>query len=408
MLHRLFTRRPKLWAEFQDMVRTHFRFLEDQYGAVCHAEHPVVLYQLPSVTVEVYGEFRQFFETGVTFHEVSAPVEGMPAIAPRKVELNALARACGTVEASSPLIHARDEIEDEVTLCAAWTKRYAAALLSGDRRDFDLTWTTRSRWSRLKEDLALNRPVWRSEAYVGRLVQCDGPLRGEPTIYARELVAFEQAGYFRAGGVFLPSERSPIWANASESAEHRPAIERALARRRKRFPMMQPPLPGRGELEALEVCCRASNRGAAFQSLTPRYLKGSMQLREYIQQHWPLGVDWRYPNPRRLACLRREDASPKDRALALLAYIRIVTPDLRACDDVVPLVAMVYNALRWMGEDARELFQQVSELAPRDQGYWLRSFAKRDPIDQTLDACFLKEIRNSDGEREIVSIDDWN
>jgi hypothetical protein len=406
MLHRLFTRRPKLWAEFQDMVRTHFRFLEDEYGAVCHAEHPVVLYQLPSVTVEVYGEFRQFFETGVTFHEHGVAPVGEQTVPARKIPLEALVVWSGFDTGFPPLIHTRREIDDELALSSLWMRRHATALLEGGHRVHDPAWTPREHWRRLIDDLAQGRAVWRSAQYVGQLRHADGPFAGEPTFYARELDAFERAGYRRMGEVFLPASASRAKGELLPASDPQ-AIDRAMARRKKSGFTPNAASPTPAEVETIEEICHMVNRQEALLRLASTYLAGGLQLRRYIHQHWPLGVDWRYPNPYRLACADEEGTPSKERALALLVYLGLMelTPSSRP--SMRMLMAMAHHSLQWIGEDAREVFWHLSSLTPTGSNS-LGVFFRGSPDSLTLDAYFLKEIRNSDGEREIVSIDDWN
>ena len=406
MLHRLFTRRPKLWDEFQAMVRTHFRFLEDEYGAACDAEHPVVFYRWPTVTVEVYGEFRQFFEMGVTFYDTGAVAVGEQTMPARKISLEALVVWSGFETGFPPLIHTQREIDDELALSSLWMRRHATALLEGRYRVHDPAWTPRAHWQRLTDDLAQGRAVWRSAEYVGHVRHAEGPLAGERTLYARELDAFERAGYRRMGEVFLPATASRA-EGALLPASDPQAIERAMARRKKSGWTPNAASPTPAEVQTIEAICHMVNRQQALLRLASTYLAGGLQSRQYIHQHWPLGVDWRYPNPYRLACADEEGTSPKERALALLVYVGLMkrTPPFEPSRRM--LMAMVYHSLQWIGEDAREVFWHV-DIPTSYGGNSLKVFSRGSPDSLTLDAYFLKESRSAEGEREIVSIEDWS
>ena len=152
-----------------------------------------------------------------------------------------------------------------------------------------------------------------------------------------------------------------------------------------------------GIKEALQVV----NRQDAYYHLVETYMQGPEEVREMIRRKWDFGVEWEYPNPRRLACLKNETHSCRERARALLTYEAIM--DLRQGDprDELMTLALVYHGCLTAGIDPKHLFEEVASVSTNRTARFLLDFVARPPEDKSLDAFMLAMEKNGDGEIEI-------
>lgn len=155
-------------------------------------------------------------------------------------------------------------------------------------------------------------------------------------------------------------------------------------------------------LSPIEEIVRCQDREEAFYRLVSLYLQGPEAVREEIREKWDFGVEWTYPNPKRLACSTNERYSCMDKVLALLVYVAIV--DLRQGDkrDELMTLAVVYHGCRVTGIDPKGLFEKVAVVSSTKTARFLLDFINRSSEDKSLEAFMLVVQKNADGESEIT------
>ena len=155
-------------------------------------------------------------------------------------------------------------------------------------------------------------------------------------------------------------------------------------------------------VSSVEEVLRLSDRQEAFYRLVSIYMRGPEEVREEIRTKWDFGVEWVYPDPRRLACSLNETHSCRERAVALLAYEAIM--DLRHSDprDELMTLAMVYHGCLAAGIDPKNLFSEVASVSSSQTARFLLDFVKRSPEDKSLEAFMLVMETNPEGESEII------
>jgi hypothetical protein len=70
----------------------------------------------------------------------------------------------------------------------------------------------------------------------------------------------------------------------------------------------------------VEDIIKLQDRKEAYHELAALYIKGPEKVREQIRKDWDYGVEWIYPDLRRLACSKNEKRSSRERILASLVY----------------------------------------------------------------------------------------
>lgn len=153
---------------------------------------------------------------------------------------------------------------------------------------------------------------------------------------------------------------------------------------------------------SIQEVLRLPDRQEAFYQLVSIYMRGPDVVREEIRKKWDFGVEWVYPDPRRLACSLNETHSCRKRAMALLAYEAIM--DLRQSDprDELMMLAIVYHGCLAAGIDPKTLFDEVASVSSPRVARFLLDFVKRSPEDKSLEAFMLVMEKNPDGENEVI------
>lgn len=146
----------------------------------------------------------------------------------------------------------------------------------------------------------------------------------------------------------------------------------------------------------------STNRKEAYYRLVAIYMQGPDEIREIIRKQWDFGMEWIYPNPRRLACSINEGHSCRERALALLVYEAIM--DLRQSDlrDELMTLAIVYHGCIAAGIKPKDVFEEVASVSSSRTARFLLDFIKRSPHEKSLEAFMLVAEKNADDEIEIV------
>lgn len=161
-------------------------------------------------------------------------------------------------------------------------------------------------------------------------------------------------------------------------------------------------MTGNNPVSSLQEVLRLPDRKEAFYRLVSIYMRGPEEVREEIRTGWDFGVEWEYPDPKRLACSFNETHTCRERAIALLAYEAIM--DLRHSDprDELMTLAVVYHGCLAVGIDPKNLFGEVASVSSPRTARFLRDFIKRSPEDKSLEAFMLIVEKNVNGESEIV------
>jgi hypothetical protein len=151
----------------------------------------------------------------------------------------------------------------------------------------------------------------------------------------------------------------------------------------------------------IENIVKLQNREEAFYKLVTIFIEGPEQVREHIRKDWDYGVEWIYPNIRRLACIKNESRSSQERILALL--VRRAIEDFGKGDmrDNLIALAVIYHSCVEAGLNPQEEFETVASIAPERTANILRGFVKRDKDNKSLEAFKLTAEKNLDGEIEI-------
>lgn len=151
----------------------------------------------------------------------------------------------------------------------------------------------------------------------------------------------------------------------------------------------------------LEEITKLTDREEAYYLLVKLFKQGPDEFRELIRECWDFGVEWIYPNVKRLACRINERYSPIDKIQASLVYDSI--EDLRQEDPKDKLVALsvIYHSCIAAGIDPQAQFEEVALISSPKIALMLRDFIKRKDEDKSMEAFLLAAEKNSDGEIEI-------
>ncbi len=151
----------------------------------------------------------------------------------------------------------------------------------------------------------------------------------------------------------------------------------------------------------IDEIIKLTDREDAYFQLVMLFLQGPDQVREQIRLRWDFGVEWIYPNQRRLACSKNEKRSSQERIMASLVYDAI--EDLQQEDPKEKLIALtvIYHSCIAAGLDPEKEFERVASISTTKTANFLMDFIKRNPEDKSLDAFMIVSEQNSEGETEI-------
>ena len=142
------------------------------------------------------------------------------------------------------------------------------------------------------------------------------------------------------------------------------------------------------------------DREFAVATLGKAFLRASPSERQMVAEGWDFGNDWPYPSPERLACVRGERFSPRDRIVASLVLDFLEG----ACGPREHLIALsaTSRSCELAALSPEAVFETVAAALPVDEAEDLRAFCRRPVEDRHPRAFDLHESRNLDGEVEIV------
>jgi hypothetical protein len=149
----------------------------------------------------------------------------------------------------------------------------------------------------------------------------------------------------------------------------------------------------------VEPLTELRDRAAAGRALAARFVAAPPGERAWIASRWPMGVVWEYPTPWRLACVRGEMGSPRERIVTSLVLNALDRRE--ASREETLLLCVAYNAAGLAGMDADALFSEVAMALLPEAAHELRTFAARPPDDKTLSAFDLDAVGVPGGDVEI-------
>jgi hypothetical protein len=151
----------------------------------------------------------------------------------------------------------------------------------------------------------------------------------------------------------------------------------------------------------IEDIIKLSDREEAYYQLVGIFIKGPEQVREQIRNDWDYGVDWIYPNQRRLSCSKNEKRSSKERIIASLVYDAIENFRQEDFKDKLVAISVIYHSCIEAGFNPKDEFEFVASIASEKVARFLRDFLLRKKEDKSLEAFMLTTVKNLDGETEI-------
>ncbi|MGH8398255.1 MAG: hypothetical protein ACRETA_08435 [Gammaproteobacteria bacterium] len=154
----------------------------------------------------------------------------------------------------------------------------------------------------------------------------------------------------------------------------------------------------------IEEVLRLADREAAYYDLVSLYMKGTNKDRDEIRRGWDYGVKWKYPNPKRLACVKNELHSSRNRVIALLVYESIENFKQVDPRDKLVALAVIYQSCLVAGINPDKLFEEVASISTLKSSVFFRDFIKRKTEDKSLEAFMLTRHKNADGEIEIIRL----
>jgi hypothetical protein len=152
----------------------------------------------------------------------------------------------------------------------------------------------------------------------------------------------------------------------------------------------------------VEDIIKLQDREEAYHNLAVLYIRGPEQVREQIRKNWDYGVEWVYPDPRRLACSKNEKRSCRERILASLVYDAIEDFREEGPRDKLVALSVIYHSCIEAGLNPQEEFESVASISSEKVANYFREFIQRNPEDKSKEAFMLKTKKNSDGETEIL------
>jgi len=111
------------------------------------------------------------------------------------------------------------------------------------------------------------------------------------------------------------------------------------------------------------------NREEAFYNLVTLYIRGPEQIREQIRKDWDYGVEWIYPDTKRLACSKHEKRSSRERILASLVYDAIENFREEDPRDKLVAISVIYHSCIEAGlnpqAELETTFNAILRINPR-------------------------------------------
>lgn len=151
----------------------------------------------------------------------------------------------------------------------------------------------------------------------------------------------------------------------------------------------------------VENIIKLHDREEAFYNLVTLYIKGPEQVREQIRNGWDYDVEWIYPDPKRLACLKHEKYSSRERILASLTYDAIENFRDEGPRDKLVTLSIIYHSCIEAGLNPEEEFESIALISSEKVANLFRGFIQRKPEDKSEGAFMLTKKKNLDGEIEI-------
>jgi hypothetical protein len=151
----------------------------------------------------------------------------------------------------------------------------------------------------------------------------------------------------------------------------------------------------------VEDIIKLQDREEAYHNLVALYIRGPEQVRENIRKSWDYGVEWVYPNPRRLSCSKNEKRSSRERILASLVYDAIEDFRGEGPRDKLVALSVIYHSCIEAGLNPQEEFESIASISSEKVANFFREFIQRNLEDKSKEAFMLTIKKNSDGETEI-------
>lgn len=151
----------------------------------------------------------------------------------------------------------------------------------------------------------------------------------------------------------------------------------------------------------LEKITKLADREEAYFELVRLFKQETDEFRELVRECWDFGVEWIYPNVKRLACKINERYLPIEKIQASLIYDSI--EDLRQEDvkDKLVALAVIYHSCIAAGIDPQKQFEEVALISSPKIANLFRGFINRSDENKSMEAFLLVAVQNSDGETEI-------
>ncbi|MBL0318676.1 MAG: hypothetical protein IPP74_05225 [Alphaproteobacteria bacterium] len=146
------------------------------------------------------------------------------------------------------------------------------------------------------------------------------------------------------------------------------------------------------------------DRELAYFQLVSLFRNSSADERDYIINQWDFGVKWKYPNQRRLCCLKGERFTCKDRIEASLSYFAISARKSKDIRESIFAYAVIYNSCTLIGLDPVRIFHSISEIADPNIKQSMNDFILRKDENKSLSAFKLTTKQNEHGEIELVTM----
>lgn len=154
-------------------------------------------------------------------------------------------------------------------------------------------------------------------------------------------------------------------------------------------------------ISKLEEIIALPNREDAYYQLVSLFFDGPEEIREKIRHGWDFGVEWVYPNIRRLACCHNEKRLSSERIFASLAYDAIEDLQQEDPNEKLVAIAVIYHSCIAAGLDPEEVFKKVASISSQRMASFFLDFINRIPEDKSKEAFMLSSIKNTEGETEI-------
>ncbi|MBL0318686.1 MAG: hypothetical protein IPP74_05275 [Alphaproteobacteria bacterium] len=151
----------------------------------------------------------------------------------------------------------------------------------------------------------------------------------------------------------------------------------------------------------IDKILKTEDRGDAYFELVSLFLNSSEDTRKYILDNWDFGAIWKYPDFKRLCCLKNENRSCSERIIAMLVYYVFSSKEEKDVRDIIFALAVAYNSCLLADIDPYQIVNRVAQHAPDNIKNEFKRFLSRKEADKSLSAFMLVTEINADGELEI-------